>query len=167
MATSSAFTPSFDESLFRQSIVATMRMGMPQSDEHKIRWYWNRDQTFVPDDPAGNPYDWTDDPVTDAPGNPTGDPSDDGLIVDYAVEFNSSSGLGAGVNNQLTPLGPIDPTRMTVTVFDVDYDRIKTADYAAIGTTRYRIRYAAPPVGLFGVTVHDLYLEADDQAASA
>lgn len=166
MATDSAFAAFFPEAQFRDSIRQAMKMGMPENPDHQLRWYWNRNRGFDPADGGGNPWSWDQEADPDEPGNPVADPEDDGLVVDYAAEFNSSSGLGAGVNNQLTPLGPIDPARMTVTVFDVDWDKIKTADYAAIGTTRYRIRYEAPPYALFGVTMHDIMLEANDQAAS-
>lgn len=149
-----------DEASFRSAIRETMKMGMPENDAHKLRWFWHPDRTFEPDDPAGNPYDWTQPAVTDEPGNPTEDPDSEGLIVDYAFEFST------GRFGEMTPLGPFDPARLTVTLFDVDYDRIKTADYCMIGNTRYKIRFEAAPYGLFGVTMHDLHLEAEDQAAS-
>jgi len=161
MATNSAFASGFDEAAFRTAIRETMRMGMPEDDDHKLKWFWKRDQTFARPDPAGNTYDWSAPANPDLPGNPTGDPDDDGLIVDYAFDFNYT-----GAGGQMTPLGPVDPAKMTVTLFDVDYDQIKTADYAKIGTTRYIIRFEASPYALFGVTMHDVILEAEDQAAS-
>lgn len=162
MATESAFAAGFDEAGFRTAIRETMKMGMPENDAHKLRWFWHRTQVFEQPDPGGNPYDWTEEANPDLPGNPTDDPAGDGLIVDYAFDFN-----GSGAGGQVTPLGPVDPAKITVTLFDVDYDKIKTADYCMIGTTRYTIRFDAAPYALFGVTMHDVLIEAEDQAASA
>lgn len=157
----SAFASGFDEANFRSAIRETMRMGMPPNDDHKLRWFWRRNQTFVPDSPGGSPYDWTQPAEPDTAGNPTGDPEDDGLIVDYAFDFN------AGGGGQVTPLGSVDPSKITVTLFDVDYDRVKTADYCLIGTTRYIIQFSAAPYALFNVTMHDIMLQAEDQAGAA
>lgn len=162
MATSSAFAAGFDETQFRTAIRETMKMGMPENDAHKLRWLWKPVQGFEPDDPAGDPYDWTQDANPDDPGNPTEDPDTEGLIIDYAFNFSATV-----VGGEETPLGPVDPTKAVVTIFDVDYDRIKTADYCMIGTSRYNIRFDAAPYALFGVTMHDIHIEAEDQAASA
>lgn len=161
MATESAFAAGFDETQFRYAIRETMKMGMPENDAHKLRWFWKREQTFEHPDPAGNPYDWTAPADPDLPGEPEQDPDEEGLIVDYAFDFN-----GSGAGSQMTSLGPVDPAKLTVTLFDVDYDKIKTADWCQIGNTRYLIRFEAAPYGLFGVTMHDVILEAEDQAAS-
>jgi hypothetical protein len=161
MARSSAFSAGFDEGAFRDAIHNTMLMGMPENVAERLTFWWNRDQTYTPDDPAGDPYDWTSTPVTDHPGNPTlpdvgGEQS---LSVPYALEFSARpSGSSA------TVFGDIDASRAVVTMLETNYDKIRTADYATVGNTRYRILYSGPPLGLFGVTVHQVFLEAEDSS---
>ena len=159
VARSSSFAPSFNEPAFREAILNTMLMGMPEDPAERLTFVWRRDRTWAPDDPAGNPYDWTQTPVTDEPGNPT--LSDDGieqtLQVPYALEFAAKA---TGAAN--TVFGEIDMSSATITLMDDAYEQIKTADYVTIGDTRYRIQFDAPAVGLFGVTVWTLYAQAED-----
>lgn len=157
----SAFNAGFNEAAFRSAINDTMLMGIPEAVDQRLTFWWDRDKTFSPDDPAGNPYDWTAAPLVDDPGNPTlpddGEPQS--LSVPYALDFSARP---AGSSN--TVFGEIDTSRAVVTMLDSDFARIETADYGTIGETRYRIQFRGPPVGLFGVTVHTLYLEAEDSA---
>lgn len=161
MATNSEFAADFDQADWEDSIRQTMRMGMPEDDAFKLTWYWKREQVFSPDDTAGNPYEWDDDPITDDPGNP--DLPDDGaeqtLIVDYAIEFSSRP---AGSVN--TVLGEIDNSRAVVTLLDSDYQQVRDADYAKIDRSTYRIQFDSPAIGLFGATVWERILEAVDEA---
>jgi hypothetical protein len=161
MAKSSSFSGSFNEPAFRDAILNTMVMGMPEDPAERLTFVWRRDQTWVPDDPAGNPYDWTRPPVTDTAANPA--LPDEGieqtLQVPYALEFSARP---AGSAN--TVFGEIDISRAVITLMDDAYEQIKTADHAVIGDTRYRIQFDAPAVGLFGVSVWTLYAEAEDSA---
>lgn len=163
MAKSSAFSPSFREGEFRQAILNTMLMGMPEDKAQQLTWWWHRDQTYSPADLAGDPYDWGSPPVTDAPGNEElvdpGDPTEQSLIVPYALEFSARP---AGSSN--TVFGEIDTSRVIVSLTDVDYEQIKDADYATIGNVRYRIQFKGPAIGLFGYTLYQMYLESEDQA---
>lgn len=161
MARASAFTPSFNEPDFRAAVLNTMLMGMPEDTAEQLTWFWYRDRTYTPADPAGNPYDWDTAPTSDEPGNPglpdAGD--DQSLIVPYALEFSARpSSLEA------TSFGDIDTSRAIVTLLDDAYEQVRTADYARIGDTRYRPLFDAPPQGLFGVTVWTVYIEAEDSA---
>lgn len=157
MATESAFAGQFPEALFRQSIRDAMLMGMPELVEDRLTWFWRRAQTFTPDDLAGDPLDWSSAPVTDDPGNPAGDPDDDGVVVDYALESLANP-------EAVTVIGDLNLQNVKVTVFDVDYEQIRTADYAQLRDIVYQIRFEAPATPLFGVTMHDIYLEAQEQA---
>lgn len=161
MAKSSAFSGGFDEAQFRDAVTNTMLMGIPEDPTERLVFYWRRDQTFSPDDPAGNPYDWTSPPIVDDPGNPALPDAgvDQGLSVPYALEFSARP---AGSSN--TVFGEIDTSRAIVTMLETDYEKIRTSDYARIGDSRYRIQFDAPPQGLFGVTIWTVYLEAEDQA---
>jgi hypothetical protein len=48
-------------------------------------------------------------------------------------------------------------------MLDTDFEQIRTADYAIIDGSRYRIQFDAPPLGLFGVAVWQIYLQAEDE----
>lgn len=163
MAKSSAFSPAFNESSFRTAILNTMLMGMPQDPRQQLTWCWQRDQTYSPDDPAGSPYDWTQAPIIDAPGNPKvkdeGTPAEQRLVVPYALEYSSRQATSAA-----TAFGEIDTARAIVSLTDTDYEKIKTADYAVIADTKYRIQFKGPAIGLFGYTLFQMYLEAEDAA---
>ena len=161
MATSSAFSGSFDEGAMRSAVLNTMLMGMPENPAERLTFVWNRDKVFSPDDPAGNPYDWTSTPVTDRPGNP-GLPDtgvEQTLQVPYALEFAARPS-----GSETTSLGEIDVSRAIATLMDGDFEKIKTADYARIGDSRYRIQFDAPAIGLFGITVWQVFMEAEDSS---
>lgn len=162
MAKSSSFAGGFDEAGFRDAVLNTMLMGMPEDPAQRLTFYWERNRVYSPEDIAGNPYDWTSPPVTNVPGNPDiPDPTgtDQTLQVPYALEFAARP-----AGSISTPMGEIDTTRAIVTVMDNDHTKIASADYARIGDTRYRLQFDAPPIGLFGVTVWTLYLEAEDES---
>src|SRR4051794_32687627 len=161
MAKASAFSSGFDEATFRQAIADTMVMGIPENPAERLTWWWHRDQTYSPDDPAGDPYDWTTPPIVDTPGNPTlkDKGAEQSLIVNYPLEYSARP---AGSAN--TVFGEIDTSRAIVSLTDTDWEQIKTADYATVGETKYRIQFQGPPVGLFGYTLHTMYLEAEDEA---
>jgi hypothetical protein len=153
----SDLNPDFDAAEFRTQIRATMRMGMPPNPTDQLTWRWRRVRTYSPQDRARNPYDWTQAPTTDAPGNPGDD--DDTRIVDYAVEFSARPAGSLDV-----AAGQFDTSRAVVTLLDEDFEQVKNADYATIGSTTYDIDFAGPPVGLFSVGVHQVYLTARDEA---
>lgn len=163
MATNSPFTDRFNEGKFRFAVRGAMQMGMPENDDDKLKWWWRRSRTYTAPDPAGNPYDWTSTPSSDQPGNPDiADPDptkDQHLTVDYALEFSSRP-----AGSIQTILGEIDNSRAVVTLFDEDWEKVKTADYCTIDNSTYNIQFAGPAQGLFGVTMHTVYLEAVDEA---
>lgn len=160
MSTESEFADDFDQTEFETAIRETMQMGMPEDVAERLTWWWDRDKTHSPDDSAGYPLMWDSEPIEDDPGNPdlpdVGDPQS--LVVDYAMEFSSRP-----AGSKTTVLGEIDNSRAEVTLFDSDYQRVKTADYATFGESRYRIQFSAPAQGLFGSTMWAVYLEAVDE----
>lgn len=161
MASESSFADQFPEDEFRQAIRDAMLMGMPDNPAERLRWRWDRNRGYVVADRIDVPYDLDATAVSDVPGNTVEDPDDDGLVVDYAVEaMDPTSG------EVTTALGIMNAERLKVTLFDVDYEKIKDADYAEITTgtnvIRYEISGQAPPYGLFAVTMHDIFLQAAD-----
>ena len=164
MATSSAFTSRFPEAKFRDAIRNTMKMGMPPDVADQLTWFWEREIDFVAQDQAKVPYDLAAEPISDEPTNPTlpfTEGEDQSLIVDYAIEWSARPATSAS-----TVRGEIDARRGVVSLFDVDYEKVKTADYAMIGDSRYRIQLSAPATGLFGVAMQTIIIEAVDVATS-
>jgi hypothetical protein len=158
VAENSTFAAGFDEAAFRNAIVNSMRMGMAVNPAEQLTWYWKRNQTFNPQDRTDRPYNWSQTPVTDAPGNP--DEPDGSLVVDYALEFTFAKRSGG----RETALGQLDAASAVVTLMDDAYELVKTADYAMIGNSRYEIEFTAPAIGLFSVGVYQIYLRAVDEA---
>lgn len=149
--------PAFDAALFRNAIRQSMVMGMPTNTAEQLTWRWNRDKEYVPQDPTSNPYEWTQDPVVDLPGNPN-EPDGD-VIVDYAIEFSARP-----AGSQQTVMGQFDTSRAIVTLLDTDYGTIRSADYCTIDGAVYDIDFSAPPLGMFEVTVYQVFLTARDEA---
>jgi hypothetical protein len=157
MAGNSAFAAGFDAEAFRENIRQTMKMGMPINVSDQLTWRWKRVRTYSPEDQAHNPYDWTEPTDTDAPGN--ADEPDGELVVDYAVEFSARPAGSVDV-----AAGQFDTSRAIVTLLDEDYEQMKTADYATMGSTTYDIDFTGPPMGMFSVGVYTIYLTARDEA---
>lgn len=160
MSSESDFAAEFDQDEFEYGVRHTMRMGMPEDDAEKLTWFWKRDREYSPDDLAGAPYDFSSPPVIDDPGNPSlpDDGEDQSLIVDYAIEFSSRP-----AGSVITVLGEVDNSRAVITLLAEDFQKIKTADYAKIDGTEYRIQFTEPPIGLFISTVYSVILEAIDE----
>lgn len=156
MASNSAFAGAFDEAAFRTNIRDTMRMGMPTDPAEQLTWRWKRVRTYNPQDRVAHPYDWTQTPTTDVPGN--ADEPDGELVVDYALEFSASIAAEGG-----TALGRFNTSRAVVTLIDADYELVKTADFATIAGAEYEIDFVSPPMGLFAVTVYQIHLRARDE----
>jgi hypothetical protein len=149
--------PAFDAGLFRNAIRQSMQMGMPSNLAEQLKWHWKRDTEYVPQDPTQNPYEWTQTPVVDLPGNP--DEPDGERIVDYAIEFSARP-----AGSQETVFGQFDTSRAIVTLLDTDYAIIRSADYCSIDGAIYDIDFSAPPLGMFEVTVYQVFLTARDEA---
>jgi hypothetical protein len=162
VASSSTFAAGFNEPAFRDAVRQTMLMGMPQDPADQLTWHWKRKKTYAPQDRIRKPYDWKQSPVTDQPGTTRlSDPGDDveqSLVVPYALEFQPR------ITRNETSLGQFDNSHATITVLDDDYQQIKDASYATIAGATYEINFVGPPVGLFAVTVYQLYLQAVDES---
>jgi len=144
--------PNFSAAEFRDAIRFAMKMGSPGAEEDKATFRWNPSRTFSTADPAGQPYDWTSVPASDST------PPD--VVTDLvAVEFT-----GRPQASGITSMGTFDPSGVTLTILDEDYEDVKTANEVLLGGNTYVIRFHAPPTGLFDATVHTIYAEAVDES---
>lgn len=143
--------PRFPAQRFRDAIRFAMHMGLPNAVQERITFRWTTQKTFSTHDPAGRPYNWGSTPATTT--------SHADVLIDCAVEFTARP---AGTRD--TALGEFDTSRAVVTILDEDIDSVSGADTAIIGGNEYEILFTAPPMGLFEVTVYQLYLQARDES---
>jgi hypothetical protein len=141
----------FNPGEFRTAIRDAMNMGLPANVSERATFKWNVERTYTVADPGDNPYDWNDTPVS------TTTHAD--VQIPVAVEFTARAS-DAGANN----IGSFDPSRVTLTVLDEDYALVQGADEVLLGGNAYVIRYVAPPLGLFEVTVYQIFAEARDES---
>lgn len=144
----------FDAAQFRDAIKFAMRMGLPDSVPLRATFHWTPNKTYSVTDPSGQPYGWTADSLTSVA------PPD--VLVDVAVEFQRYS---SGEGN--TSIGEFQTTSVVLTLLDVDYALIAgppRADIVLLGGNTYVVDYVAPPIGLFDVTVYQIYLRAEDES---
>ena len=143
--------PAFDAGAFRTAIRDAMNMGLPANVSERATFKWNVERTFNTADPAGNPYDWGTTPATT-----TTHPD---VQIPVAVEYTSrASESGANA------IGQFDPSRVTLTILDEDYALVEGANEVLLGGNSYLVRYVAPPLGLFEVTVYQVFAEARDES---
>lgn len=143
--------PAFDPARFRQAIRSTMIMGTPTNTAEQATFRWNPQRDYAIDDPADNPYDWTSTPTTDTL---TAD-----VQVPVAVEFSARP-----AGSTQTQMGEFDTSRAILTILDEDYALIKDADLVLLGGNAYAIQFVSPPMGLFSVTVYQMFCEALDES---
>ena len=144
------FGADFDADEFRTQIRNTMFMGMPNAVEDRVTFRWSVRRAYSIEDNQGNPYNFSATP-TNVVENPD-------VQVPVAVEFVSRQG-----NSEFAPIGDIRNPRATLTILDVDYVEIEGADQVLIGNQLYTIDFVGPPIGLFSVTIYQLYCTAVDQ----
>jgi hypothetical protein len=149
MALVPGFAEAFDASIFREAIKNTMQLGSPNEVRDKATFKWDRNFTTDTMDPSGVPYDFAE-VIVDENEHPD-------VLVDCAVEFVERAPTG-------TPLGQFDNPRIVITLLDVDYVLVSTANMVVLGGNDYKINFWAPPVGLLDVTVFQAYCTAIDES---
>jgi hypothetical protein len=141
----------FNAAQFRDAIKFAMNMGLPNTVSERATFRWTPDYTYSTSDPGGTPYDLESTPTaTDAPED---------VQIDCAVEFVSKANASGG-----TALGPFDVTRAVITILDTDYSSVAGADQVLLGENTYKVDFVAPPMGLFEVTIYQVYCTAVDES---
>lgn len=146
----------FDATGFRDAIRATMMMGFSTSTPEWPTFYFNPSGYTYPAgttlDETGRPYDLS------VMATPTVLSS---LTVPCAIEWGS----GKTVDYKIEAVGDFQNGDMVLTLLDVDYTLVKTADYVMMGTQRYEIRFLEPQIGLFDVSVYRMHCRAIQEHA--
>lgn len=143
--------PNFSAAAFRTAIIDAMTMGLPDAEQERATFRWHKQQTFNTVDPAGQPYDLTASPATDTT------PED--VQIPCAVEFSARP-----AGSLETTLGEFDTSRAIITVLDEHIASIEGADEVLLGGNTYDIQFMGPPIGLFEVTVYQLFAIARDES---
>lgn len=151
MARVPGFGAGFDAGAFREAIRSTMLMGMPEATEERVTFRWTPNRTYENHDSGGDPWSWDEVPKSeDAPED---------VQVPCAVEFSARP---AGSVD--TAIGQFDVSRAIVTLIDEDFEQIRGADLMVIDGSLYDVQFVGPPIGMFSVTVYQVYGEAQDEA---
>lgn len=140
---------SFSASEFRDSIRFAMNMGLPENEAERCTFRWTTERTYATADSGGNPYDFSAEPEETI--------TRDDVLVPAAVEF---SGGASGGSTNGTGVGTFFPARATITLLDEDYALVEGADQVVLGGNTYRVKYVGPPLGLFDVTVYQVFAQA-------
>lgn len=149
----------FSATRFREGITFAMTMGFPDQAAQQITWQWLTERTFSKADSGGDPFTWTS-------GQVTSTTTITDLIVNCAVKFVPAGGTSRVGG---TSLGVFDTTHLEVTMLDTDWDLLiahgtRFPDQAIIEDNIYKVQYVAPPIGLFNVTVYQIFLNAIDES---
>lgn len=126
-------------------------MGLPGATADRATFRWTTQNTYEKHDSSGSPWDFTSVPVVTT--------SHADVQVPVAWQFQPSR-TTSGTNVVAEFEAPV----VIVTVLDEDYEQIIGADLVMMGQNTYEIQYVAPPVGLFEVTVYQIYCRARDES---
>lgn len=150
----------FDEAKFRDGIRFAMRMGTPQQESERIIFRWTSENIYDEPDVKGKPYDWT----STAAATTTAADKPVSLSIPAAFEFFDSK-----TNSGSTAMGDFEIATVKITILDEDWAAVQDVnlerpDLAVIDGAEYDIDYIAPPVGLFGVTVYQVFCSARSES---
>lgn len=138
----------FNKAEVVDALTFAMNMGVPQNPAERIVFKWNVIKQYAgPTDHAGIPLNLDEQPI-----NVSQHPD---VVVPLAMEFLAGS---SGVHG--TAAGTIDNPYMVLNILDTEYPKIATANYVQVGDEYYGITYMEPTVGLFGMTLYRIHIQA-------
>ena len=135
----------FNADLFRNGIRNAMIMGTPVDPTHRATFRWIIKRHYTTADTAGMPFNFG--------STPTSTDERDDVQVPVAMEFMPGPLTG-------TSIGAFHEAQMVLTVLDEDYALVETADEVSVAGKEYDIVYVGPPIGLFSVTIYQMYCQA-------
>lgn len=148
LPTDTSFGAGFDADAFRAAIRSTMQMGLPAEPELQPIFRWTTEREYSRTDEEGDPWDFLATPIaTDA---------HEDVKVPVAVEYGGDTIEG-------TAMGHFDTVSATVTILDVDYAQVDTANQIILGGNTYIINFVTS-VGLFSVTTYTLHCSSIDES---
>ena len=148
--------PGFDAKAFEGGIRFAMQMGAPVKMENRVTFVFPKTTSYPPGtrlDREGRPLDPRV-PRTEAVSRPD-------IQVDCAVEFEDPR-LPIGGTQEIA-VGRFTPTRLTLTLFETDYELVKEAKDVKVGGDTYVVAYHPPPLALFNVGFQQIVCHARDE----
>lgn len=150
----------FDNDGFRNAIHFSMQMGMNPDPDRRPKFvkksteraYWKNDVELDPADVitgrSGEPLD---------PDVDVRVPDDELIEVDCAVETDEGQAGETGV-------GSFKPTKLTITLLDVDYELVRGCKELVYNGDRYIYDQEPESMGLFEVGVYVVQYKAWDES---
>lgn len=139
---------SFNADKFRTAIRFAMTLGAPPATSDQLTFHWNPTATTAASkDGEGVPFDPTA-AITRITRTPVTRPC--------AVEFVDAA-------DEPTAFGLVIPSKLKVTLLDVDYDAVKDADFVVVGGDKYVRSHEPPSLGLFDIGVHSVIYTAENE----
>lgn len=150
----------FSAARFRDGIKFAMRMGIPTQVPERVTFKWPVNKTYASADVRGVPYDFSTSPASttqtaDVPIS---------LTLPCAVEFAESRSTSGE-----TSVGSFDTASLKLTLLDDEYTQLQHETLGLptdllVNGNDYKIDYYAPPLGLFDVSVYQIYASARDES---
>lgn len=130
-----------------------MVLGLPEDDVEKPTFYFKKVVFWTDHDAENNPWDWEQAPDTETQKDP--------VMPICAVEFFSPLGRSGA---QHTEVGDFFPSTVIITFTETDLMEVVDSSYVTIGPaqTRWWFRYFRPAMGLGGLTVYQVHMQAED-----
>lgn len=148
--------PAFNATAFEQGIRFAMKMGAPVNMSDRATFIFPKTTSYPAGtrlDREGRPLD-PNIPRTEAASQPD-------IQIDCALEFDDAR-LPIGGTQEL-PVGRFAPSRITLTCFATDYERVKAAREVRVGNDTYVVAYRPPPLALFNVGIQQIVMYAKDE----
>lgn len=144
----------FNANQFRDAIRFAMNMGLPNSTSERATFIWDTKMTFPIADSSGTPFDFS--------ASPGSTITFSDVQIPIAVEPSDEGDVRA------IRIGEMNVPRVTITVLDEDFDQLTQnevfANKVTFNEAIYKILYVGPPMGLFDVTVYQIYAQAIDES---
>lgn len=146
--------PNFDAAAFKTAIQTAMLMGQPNKVDQQVTFVWEETDTFSPEGPDNDPYDWT------QTATAVTSPATTFVQVNSGIEYAQG-----GIEGDA--MGGFDASHITLTILDDDWADVLAANthgtpsYVLYGGVTFDIDPpGAIPTGLFNVTVYQIHLSA-------
>lgn len=150
MAIPTSGAAGFNGAEFRDAIHFAMQMGAAPDEAEQVKFHFPSVLTYntgAPHDGLGVPFD------PNATVTSTAPPA---VHVDCAVEYFDKE-------DQPTSFGLMAPSRIAITLLDVDYVTVKDCSYVVVHGDRYDYRRTEPPGGLFDVGLYVMHFSAENE----
>lgn len=137
----------FDAAGFRDAIREVMLMGAPVPEGERAKFYWSKTLVYnTPTDANNTPFD-PDATVTET--QPAA------VTVPCGIEYFDSQDMP-------TVFGSVTATRIKVTLFDEEYDKVKGCSWVVVGGERFFYKKTEVPKALFDAGVYILHFRAEN-----